>query len=380
MADDKIMTARDASEAAAEADEVASGPNASAAPGTSDAPNRASGHAESAADLVLRVQIPFCAQLARYQCPGGRHVLATPRLLDAYVGALEAEARATGAELLDRRVVAVHVAGDCPSLLGAERFQRLMRGLRACFALADGAEVSVDVLPGSLSAADLLAYRRAGVTRLVADVVADTPDESARTGRFADMANMGATMRIVRVAHAQGLIDVRLRCGLPRQTPGMWRRELADALAWEPRQVEVAPLTVERGSRMWEEESTRGSAAGGSAGATGEMGATVGHETSAGATDARELAAVTADVLGGAGYERVAGARGDGARGEVWALPEHASRLAQAAARDVETLGLGVGAASRIDGFAYENTDDLDLYLARSADVAAIVRDVRRVG
>ena len=220
-----------------------------------------------------------------------------------------------------------------------------------------------------------IAFVFAGISR----IVADTPNESMRTGRFADMANIGATMRIVRVAHARDHIDVRLRSGLPRQTPGMWRRELASALAWEPRQVEVAPLTVERGSRMWEEAARR-SAAGGSAGATGEMGATVGHETSAGAPDARELAAITADVLGGAGYERVAGARGDGARGEVWALPGHASRLAQAAGRDVETLGLGIGAASRVDGFAYENTDDLDLYLARSADVVAIVRDVRCVG
>ena len=168
-----------------------------------------------------------------------------------------------------------------------------------------------------------IAFVFAGISR----VVADTPDESMRTGRFAAMANMGATMRIVRVAHAQGLIDVRLRCGLPRQTPGMWRRELAGALAWEPRQVEVAPLMVERSSRMWEEA-----------------------------------------------------ARGDDINGEVWALPGHASRLAQAARRGVETLGRGVGAVSRVDGFAYENTDDLDLYLARSADVVAIVHDVRCVG
>ena len=167
-----------------------------------------------------------------------------------------------------------------------------------------------------------IAFVFAGISR----IVADTPNESMRTGRFADMANIGATMRIVRVAHAQGLIDVRLRCGLPRQTPGMWRRELAGALAWEPRQVEVTPLMVERGSRMWEEA-----------------------------------------------------ARGDDINGEVWALPGHASRLAQAAGRGVETLGLGVGAVSRVDGFAYENTDELDLYLARSADVA-IVRDVRCVG
>ena len=167
-----------------------------------------------------------------------------------------------------------------------------------------------------------IAFVFAGISR----VVADTPNESMRTGRFADMANMGAPMRIARVAHAQDHIDVRLRNGLPRQTPGMWRRELAGALAWEPRQVEVAPPMVDRGSRMWEEA-----------------------------------------------------ARGDDINGEVWALPGHASRLAQAAGWGVETLGLGVGAVSRVDGFAYENTDELDLYLARSADVA-IVRDVRCVG
>ncbi len=339
------------------------------------------------ADLVLRVEVPFCAQLALYQRPGARHTQPSPRLLDAYVNALEAEAQAAGAEARDHRVVAVHVAGDCPSMLGEDRFERLMRCVRGCFALGDDADVVVDVLPGSLSAADLLAYRRSGVTRLVADIVADTPDESARTGRFADMANMGATMRIVRTAHAEGLVDLRMRYGLPRQTPSLWRRELANALEWRPSQVELVPLMVEPGSRMWEEGAHAGAPA---TSASAAMPA-VSQEA------ARQLADVAADVLGGAGYERVAGASagtGTGARSraddvgsadnaggeEVWALPGRESRLTRARTAGVETLGLGVGAASHVDGFAYENADDLDLYLAKSADISAIARDVRRVG
>ncbi|MEE8716806.1 MAG: hypothetical protein SOI26_08045 [Coriobacteriales bacterium] len=335
------------------------------------------------ADLVLRVEVPFCAQLALYQRPGARHTQPSPRLLDAYVDALEAETRAAGAEARDHRVIAVHVAGDCPSMLGEDRFERLMRCVRGCFALGDDAEVVVDVLPGSLSAADLLAYRRSGVTRLVADIVADTPDESVRTGRFADMANMGATMRIVRTAHAEGLVDLRMRYGLPRQTPSLWRRELSNALEWRPGQVELVPLMIEPGSRMWEEGAYAGAPAASASAAMPAVSQKV----------ARQLADVAADVLGGAGYERVAGASaeagtgteagsraGDAGGEEVWALPGRESRLTRARTAGVETLGLGVGAASRIDGFAYENADDLDLYLAKSADISAIARGVRRVG
>jgi coproporphyrinogen III oxidase-like Fe-S oxidoreductase len=191
-------------------------------------------------------------------------------------------------------------------------------------------------------------------------------------------------MRIVRTAHAEGLVDLRMRYGLPRQTPSLWRRELANALEWRPGQVELVPLMVEPGSRMWEEGTNAGAPASAPVASGGTAMPAVSQEA------ARQLADVAADVLGGAGYERVAGAiTGAGSRAgdaddaggeEVWALPGRESRLTRARTARVETLGLGVGAASRIDGFAYENADDLDLYLAKSADISAIVRDARRVG
>ena len=44
----------------------------------------------------------------------------------------------------------------------------------------------------------------------------------------------------------------------------------------------------------------------------------------------------------------------------------------------VDVLGLGAGARSRLDGFLYENACDYDLYVAKSADFEAIVRNPLR--
>ena len=78
-------------------------------------------------------------------------------------------------------------------------------------------------------------------------------------------------------------------------------------------------------------------------------------------------------ILGERGYTEIA--PGDFAKSGLAPASGVFGPLMRAGA---DVLGLGAGAHSRLDGFLYENVCDYDLYVAKSADFEAIVRNPLR--
>ena len=78
-------------------------------------------------------------------------------------------------------------------------------------------------------------------------------------------------------------------------------------------------------------------------------------------------------ILGERGYAEIA--PGDFAKSGLAPASGVFGPLMRAGA---DVLGLGAGARSRLDGFLYQNACDYDLYVAKSADFEAIVRNPLR--
>ena len=101
----------------------------------------------SPAGLSLYLHLPFCRERCRF-CGCFTFISRDPAAADGYLDGLNAEF-AIAARLLDpsRPVRQIALGGGTPNFLSPDRFDRLMRNLKAVWNVAPDAEVSVEIDP-----------------------------------------------------------------------------------------------------------------------------------------------------------------------------------------------------------------------------------------
>ena len=206
------------------------------------------------------MHVPFCTRKCRY-CAFYSVPLGTDgkggsasRLLDAYVAAVEREARLRAGDCMGGRFPAwdtVYFGGGTPTLLGPERIGRILEALCRAAPLSPAAEVTVEANPGTVSACDLPRYRDAGVSRLSIGLQSLSDPHLAWLGRIHTAAD---GLRLLQSAKAAGFsTGIDLIYGLPGQEVVEWCGHLRLAAKLGPDHVSCYALTVEGGTRLCQE-------------------------------------------------------------------------------------------------------------------------------
>lgn len=305
--------------------------------------------------LEIYIHIPFCLKKCAY-CD----FLSAPAdgdVRERYVQALLREMQAVPEAAMDYEVVTVFLGGGTPSLLTGEQLERILASLRSCFSMAANAEITMEANPGTVDAKKLAAYRAAGVNRLSLGLQSTENEELRLLGRIHDYQTFLETFQLAREAGFDN-INVDLMSSLPGQTPESWERSLRRVVSLGPEHISAYSLIIEEGTPFYEaygEDDRRREE-----GETPKWLPTEEQE--------RLMYRRTGEMLSAAGYERY----------EIsnYAKPGLACRHNEGYWTGVPYLGLGLGAASYIEGTRFSNRRDLVEYLAVSKDVVALREDV----
>jgi oxygen-independent coproporphyrinogen-3 oxidase len=274
------------------------------------------------------VHLPFCPYICPY-CDFAKWAWDDGRAA-RYLAALRAElARAPAV-----RARTLFFGGGTPTTYAPGAIAALIDDVRARFALPRDAEVTTEANPDPPLAGRLAALHGAGVNRLSIGVQSFEPRELRVLGRrhtAVDVANA------VRAARAAGFanVSVDLIFGVPGQTEESWAASLDAAVALEVEHVSCYGLTIEEGTpyATW-----------------------FARDPSAFAGDSLEarMYAIAIDRLRVAGFEHY----------EIsnWARPGFRSQHNAIYWANDSYLGLGVGAASYLDGVRSTHTRDLGAY------------------
>ncbi len=142
----------------------------------------------------------------------------------------------------------VFFGGGTPTLLPAGDLARMLAGVRDAFGLADGAEVTVEANPDTMTEAVADDLAAAGVTRLSIGMQSAVPHVLAALERTHDPRNVDTA---VAAARSAGLaVSVDLIYGAPGETLDDWRTSLEAALALEPDHVSAYALIIEEGTKL----------------------------------------------------------------------------------------------------------------------------------
>ena len=195
----------------------------------------------------LYVHIPFCRQ----RCHFCAFYLELHRgtAAEAFLRALHTEIRHYGNLVAGRPLTSMYFGGGTPTVLESAQLRMILSAVRESFALEPDCEVTVEAHPATVTAADLSALRRAGVTRLSLGAESMHDVELVSIGR---PGTRSETMGAVAAAKAAGFtnINIDLMYGLPGQTGRTWAETLEACCALSPTHVSCYALTAEDGTRL----------------------------------------------------------------------------------------------------------------------------------
>jgi len=133
-------------------------------------------------------------------------------------------------------------------MLAAADLVRVLDGIRTRFGLAEGAEVTTEANPDSVTPASLRALAAGGFTRVSLGMQSAVPHVLSILERTHDPLNVA---RAVEAAKSAGLkVSVDLIYGTPGESMADWRTSLDAAVRLDPDHVSAYALVVEEGTKM----------------------------------------------------------------------------------------------------------------------------------
>lgn len=194
--------------------------------------------------MELYVHIPFCAQKCNYcdflSGPAGQ------KEQEAYVEALLREIQFTE-EGTDKKIISVFIGGGTPSILPPNLLEKIVTALKGRFFILPDAEITIETNPGTLTMEKLKAYKKSGINRLSMGLQSTDEKELKMLGRIHTFDQFLQNYRLAREAGFSN-INVDLMSAIPGQTPEGWQKNLRTVAGLLPEHISAYSLIVEEGT------------------------------------------------------------------------------------------------------------------------------------
>ena len=298
----------------------------------------------------LYVHIPFCAVRCGY-CDFNTYTateLGGGASQDAYAGTAASEvafaARVlAGSGVPARQLSTVFFGGGTPTLLPADDLALILRAAVDEWGIEDGAEVTTEANPDSVTPESLAVLKAAGFTRVSFGMQSAVPHVLKVLDRTHTPSRVP---QVVQWAREAGLaVSLDLIYGTPGESLDDWRYSLETALSYQPDHISAYALIVEDGTKL-AAQMRRGEVPG------------IDDDDHA---DKYELADQLISAAGLGWYEVSNWAR----------TPEQACRHNLAYWRGDDWWGIGPGAHSHVGGVRWWNVKHPTAYAGRLAQGAS---------
>jgi putative oxygen-independent coproporphyrinogen III oxidase len=193
------------------------------------------------------IHIPFCRRRC-YYCDfpvfvvGDRRTGANSGNIQLYVEQLGQEI--TTQVSYDRPLATIFFGGGTPSLLTVAQLAQILDLLATKFGIANDAEISMEIDPGTFDLAQLQGYLQVGVNRVSIGVQAFQDNLLQVCGRSHTVSDIYAAVELLHQGDVSNW-SLDLISGLPQQTLTDWEASLQYAIELHPTHISCYDLIVE---------------------------------------------------------------------------------------------------------------------------------------
>lgn len=289
--------------------------------------------------LSIYIHIPFCVKKCAYcdflsfpvgaACMSGYGVYR-----EKYIEALCEELKSYSYLAETHKVRTIYIGGGTPSILEPDEITLVMTTVRKLFDVAEDAEISIEVNPGTLTSRKAAEYIVNGINRMSIGLQSAQKNELEALGRIHNYDQFLAAFDMARETGFRN-INIDLMSDIPGQTMRSYLDTLDKVLRCKPEHISSYSLIVEDGTPLAADENLLSQ---------------IPDED----VD-RQMYDITNKLLGTGGYHRYEisnyAKAGYECRHNIvyWTLGEY--------------IGIGIGAASFLYGRRYTNTSSLEDYI-----------------
>ena len=205
--------------------------------------------------LGIYIHVPFCTTRCGY-CDFNTYTateLGGGASQDAYAGTAASEVSMAAKVLTEsglppRRLSTVFFGGGTPTLLPADDLALILRRAIDQWGIEDGAEVTTEANPDSVTPESLAVLKDAGFTRISFGMQSAVPHVLKVLDRTHTPSRVP---QVVQWAREAGLaVSLDLIYGTPGESLADWRYSLETALSYEPDHISAYALIVEDGTKL----------------------------------------------------------------------------------------------------------------------------------
>lgn len=194
----------------------------------------------------LYIHIPFCMKKCAY-CDFVSFADPAPR--QAYLSALKKEISFASHRFSPIVYDTVFIGGGTPSILPPADMAGLLDTLHRAFAIAPGAEFTIECNPGTVDGEKLLVYRAGGVNRISFGLQSAEDSLLRAIGRVHDFTRFCQSLSLAREAGFRN-INVDLMYGLPGQTDAAYLKSIRAVAELRPEHISAYSLILEEGTPL----------------------------------------------------------------------------------------------------------------------------------
>lgn len=300
--------------------------------------------------MELYLHMPFCVRKCSYcdflSFPSGAK---TQRM---YAKRLMEDIGVMGKRYGEIPVETIFIGGGTPSVPDSGLIVEIMEHVRHAFHVADGAEISMEANPGTVTREKLTDYRKAGINRLSFGLQSANDRELKLLGRIHTWAEFLESFTLARECGFANL-NIDLMSALPGQTCESWKETLSRVTDLDPEHISAYSLIIEEGTPFGE-----------------RYGSEEGRKLLPDEDSEREMYHETKRFLKDCGYERY----------EIsnYAKPGRECRHNIGYWTGVPYLGLGLGASSYLDGCRFTVNPDMKQYLEEKPGMFADIEKLTK--
>ena len=286
--------------------------------------------------LGLYIHIPYCINKCGY-CDFNSHPIKYDEM-EAYVDALIVELNYYAKKYSPERIVnTIFLGGGTPTTLSVSQLERILKECEKNFKIATDAEITIEANPATIRTDQLKSIRQTGYNRISVGVQSFDKTELKMLDRAHGVEEIHCTIDRARNAGFNNL-SLDLMFAVPNQTLEAWKKNLHQALDKSPEHLSTYNLTIEEGTAFWKMQSN-------------------GKLTMPDNDYQLELYKQTIELLKKNGFHHY----------EIsnFSLPGKECRHNITYWQNTNTLGLGAGASSYMNGVRFKNTNQPAHYIRR---------------
>ena len=197
-------------------------------------------------EIGIYVHIPFCKQKC-YYCDFISYS-GKDNLIEDYIKAIKKEIKMQN---IQSRITTIYIGGGTPSYIESKYISGIIKEIKKKN-VANDAEITIEVNPGTITREKLEQYKKCGINRLSIGLQSTKQNLLKQMGRIHNFEQFLETYKLAREIGFHN-INVDLMIGLPNQRIKDIKESLEKIIALHPEHISVYSLIVEENTLISKE-------------------------------------------------------------------------------------------------------------------------------